>query len=164
MTVTASETIQVLTWRSNHRLFGILIDHCREVKRGVQLTRVPYAGPEICGIVNLRGEVITVYDLQVLLGSEPEIAQQAAIVRVRSAQNNTAIITRDVQDLVALHHTDLHELPANATEAEQKYIKSVTLFRKPSRNTLNQSLYSKERSYGLLITSKSVRPKRSVKY
>lgn len=49
----------------------ISVDRLKEVITPQSLTPVPGSGPEVCGLVGLRGRVVTVFDLGVLLGAPP---------------------------------------------------------------------------------------------
>lgn len=55
---------QICTFFLNGIYFGINVQHVQEVIRPQAMTRVPLAPPDICGLINLRGQIITVIDLQ----------------------------------------------------------------------------------------------------
>lgn len=55
---------QFCTFFVNDIYFGIDVQHVQEVIRPQVITRVPLAPPDICGLINLRGQIITVIDLQ----------------------------------------------------------------------------------------------------
>lgn len=64
---------QICTFFLNGIYFGIDVKHIQEVIRPQAMTRVPLASADICGLINLRGQIITVIDLQRRLEmSEPE--------------------------------------------------------------------------------------------
>ncbi|MEH2247097.1 chemotaxis protein CheW [Nostoc sp.] len=55
---------QICTFFLKGVYFGIDVQHVQEVIRPQAMTRVPLAPPDICGLINLRGQIITVIDLQ----------------------------------------------------------------------------------------------------
>jgi purine-binding chemotaxis protein CheW len=55
---------QICTFFLKGAYFGIDVQHVQEVIRPQAMTRVPLAPPDICGLINLRGQIITVIDLQ----------------------------------------------------------------------------------------------------
>ena len=55
---------QLCTFFLNGLFFGIDVQHVQEVIRPHALTPVPLAPPDICGLINLRGQILTVIDLQ----------------------------------------------------------------------------------------------------
>ncbi len=53
----------ICTFFLNNTYFGIEVEDVQEIIRQQSLTRVPLAAPDICGLMNLRGQVIPVVDL-----------------------------------------------------------------------------------------------------
>jgi purine-binding chemotaxis protein CheW len=51
--------------------FGIPVEAVQEVLRGQTLTPVPLAPPAVKGLLNLRGDIVTVLDLSETLGGHP---------------------------------------------------------------------------------------------
>jgi purine-binding chemotaxis protein CheW len=52
------------------QLFGLPILRVQDVFMPERLTRVPLAPPEIAGVLNLRGRIVTLIDMRVRLGLE----------------------------------------------------------------------------------------------
>ena len=61
---------QLVSFYLGDELFGIDILLVREVNPDTNIIPVPRSRKEICGLVNIRGQVILVADLAVLLGME----------------------------------------------------------------------------------------------
>ncbi|MDZ7962117.1 MAG: chemotaxis protein CheW [Aulosira sp. DedQUE10] len=57
-------TEQLCTFFLNGIFFGIDVQQVQEVIRPQVMTPVPLAPPDICGLINLRGQILTVIDLQ----------------------------------------------------------------------------------------------------
>ncbi|BAY32566.1 CheW protein [Nostoc carneum NIES-2107] len=57
-------TEQLCTFFLNGIFFGIDVQHVQEVIRPQVMTPVPLAPSDICGLINLRGQILTVIDLQ----------------------------------------------------------------------------------------------------
>jgi purine-binding chemotaxis protein CheW len=73
---------QVCTFFLNDIYFGIPVEHVQEVIRPHALTRVPLAPPDICGLMNLRGQIVTVIDLQRRLDMKPSERRQPVSTEV----------------------------------------------------------------------------------
>ena len=72
---------QICTFFLKGVYFGIDVQHVQEVIRPQATTRVPLAPPDICGLINLRGQIITVIDLQRRLEmSEPQTQSTTKLV------------------------------------------------------------------------------------
>lgn len=74
---------QVCTFFLNDIYFGIPVQHVQEVIRPHALTRVPLAPPDICGLMNLRGQIVTVIDLQRRLDMKPSERRKPVSTEVR---------------------------------------------------------------------------------
>ncbi len=61
---------QYSTFRLGDRLFGLDLMMIREINRILDITPVPHAKPHIRGLINLRGQIVTILDLGVRLGLE----------------------------------------------------------------------------------------------
>lgn len=53
------------------QLFGMPIQRVQDVFMPERLTRVPLAPPEIAGVLNLRGRIVTLIDMRDRLGLQP---------------------------------------------------------------------------------------------
>lgn len=64
-----------LTMKVDGQLFGIPVLSVQDVLGAQEHTRVPKAPPEIAGVLNLRGRVITAIDVRRRLGLPPSMSE-----------------------------------------------------------------------------------------
>src|ERR1700744_6511356 len=57
-----------VTFTTADQLFGLPIECVQDVFKPARMTRVPLAGPEIAGVLNLRGRIVTAVELRIRLG------------------------------------------------------------------------------------------------
>lgn len=121
------ETGEYLLWRSGERSFGLELPHCREIVNGVAITHLPRAPLFVLGLANLRGSVISVIDLEVLLGykKNPEYRSEANLIRLRSEGYPIAVAADKISDTVFLTAAELEKAPANLGDAENNFIRLV---------------------------------------
>ncbi len=62
MKTTRNET-EYVTFTTAGQLFGLPIERVQDVFKPARMTRVPLAGPEIAGVLNLRGRIVTAIHL-----------------------------------------------------------------------------------------------------
>jgi purine-binding chemotaxis protein CheW len=65
---TTYTTSQCLTFRLDHELFAVDIAKVREVLEFSTVTKVPRTPDFMCGVINLRGNVVPVVDMRLKLG------------------------------------------------------------------------------------------------
>jgi purine-binding chemotaxis protein CheW len=63
---------KVLTFYLGESLFGIDIKKVKEINRKVEYTPIPGAKSQISGLYNMRGQIVTLFDLAQILGYEPQ--------------------------------------------------------------------------------------------
>jgi purine-binding chemotaxis protein CheW len=68
MTEHSESFIEYVTATIGGQLFGVPISRVQDVFVPDRMTRVPLAPPEIAGLLNLRGRVVTVVDMRERLG------------------------------------------------------------------------------------------------
>ena len=57
-----------VTFSAAEQMFGLPIERVQDVFEPSRITRVPLAGPEIAGVLNLRGRIVTAIELRIRLG------------------------------------------------------------------------------------------------
>jgi len=62
---------QLSTFHVGRYLFGVDVSLVQEIVRLQAFTPVPLSSPEIAGLINLRGEVLTAIDMRARLGLPP---------------------------------------------------------------------------------------------
>jgi purine-binding chemotaxis protein CheW len=55
---------EFVTFTIAGQIFGLPIARVQDVFKPVHMTRVPLAGPEIAGVLNLRGRIVTAIDMR----------------------------------------------------------------------------------------------------
>ena len=64
MNAAIENVVEFVTATVGGQLFGLPISRVQDVFKPEGLTRVPLAAPEIAGLLNLRGRIVTVVDLR----------------------------------------------------------------------------------------------------
>ncbi|MFM2315589.1 MAG: hypothetical protein RLZZ04_4867 [Cyanobacteriota bacterium] len=89
---------QFTTFYLNDTYFGIDIQTIQEVIRHRPTTPIPLAPSDICGLIDLRGQILPVIDLQSRLGIEID----TAILSVADEERYSIILRDDDDELVSL--------------------------------------------------------------
>ena len=77
---------QYATFRLGDRLFGLDLMTIREINRILDITPVPHACEYIRGLINLRGQIVTILDLGVRLGlPRRDIGEETHNIILKSA-------------------------------------------------------------------------------
>lgn len=107
---------QICTFFLNSTRFGIEVEDVQEIIKQQPLTSVPLASPDICGLMNLRGQVIPVVDLPCRLGlrlMSCSIGEQPVYnVIVRSTDDVVSFVVDGIGDIMDCSPESLEPPPA----------------------------------------------------
>jgi purine-binding chemotaxis protein CheW len=104
--MTEASTVRLLLWRAGAARCGAPLEQLREVLPALPLARIPGAPAAVCGVANVRGELVTVVDGRTLLG-EADTTPAEAIVLVRLGRRTVGLAVDEVEDLVTVSDSAL---------------------------------------------------------
>lgn len=104
---------EYLTFRVAGQSFAIPATSVQDILRLPTLTSVPLARPEIVGLLNLRGHIVTAVSLNVCLGGEHDAGARAMAVVINHDGEPACLIVEEVGDVVALTAADMEPNPAS---------------------------------------------------
>jgi purine-binding chemotaxis protein CheW len=92
--------------------FGIEVAQVQEVARGGHLTRLPLAPRAVCGLLNLRGQVLPVIDLRTCLElAEREAGQIPVHVILKTDTGSVSLLVDSVGDVFTVNEADFQPVP-----------------------------------------------------
>jgi purine-binding chemotaxis protein CheW len=120
---------KVLTFYLKDTLLGINITLIKEINRNAEYTSVPDAKPYIIGLFNMRGQVVTLFDLGEILGL-PESSKSAksacVILKYKpNDPNQSGFLIDHTGDVIDIDREECEPAPANTGYLEGEYIDSV---------------------------------------
>ncbi len=126
LAIQSDSVIQLATFYLNDMLIGIELGFVQEINRNIELTPVPDSAEFIRGIINLRGNVVTVIDLKIILElGETDITDNTSVVIVNYDNEQIALLVDKVADVIHAKNDLLEQPPANMTESDSKYFKYI---------------------------------------
>jgi purine-binding chemotaxis protein CheW len=101
-----------VTFTAADQLFGLPIEHVQDVFALTNVTRVPLAGREIAGVLNLRGRIVTVIDLASRLALEGS-SDTHMVIGIERGPESFGILVDRVGEVLSLPDRDREPTPAN---------------------------------------------------
>lgn len=118
--------IQFVTFILMDEVYGINVMQVQEVLRVTEIAPVPGAPAYVLGIINLRGNVVTVIDTRKRFGlPSSEVDDSSRIVVIESENQVVGILVDAVAEVVELHEGDIDAAPNVGTEDSSRYIQGV---------------------------------------
>ena len=120
------QTLQWVTFRLEGETYGINVMQVQEVLRYSEIAPVPGAPDYVLGIINLRGNVVTVVDTRARFGlSEGEITDHSRVVIIESEQHVIGMLVDSVAEVVYLKQSEIETAPNVGNEESAKFIQGV---------------------------------------
>ena len=106
------------TFYVDRLLLGIAIERVEEVLRDQTITPVPLAHPDIAGLINLRGQIVTAVDARRRLGlTARDDATAPIIVVIRSGGEAVSLLVDRVGDVIEVDDDRFVEVPVTVGAA-----------------------------------------------
>jgi purine-binding chemotaxis protein CheW len=124
--VATSTELQLATFWLEDLLLGINIHDIRGINRVGTITPVPDAPEMVAGVVNLRGDVVTVVNLRSILQLPLiELTPKARLLVVESEAESIGLLVDRVADVATVLTDHAEPLPANFNTAANRYLTHV---------------------------------------
>jgi len=118
--------MQVVVFKVNEEQFAVEASQVQSINDMMEITKVPKSDGYIKGLINLRGNIISLLDINLLLDIEKSTGQQENII-ILNLQEESVGVTVDQVDEVLEIEEDLIEKIEN--DRNKTYIKGVINFK-----------------------------------
>ena len=105
------------------RVYGCEIGAVREIIPFRRTTRLPGAPNYVCGLINLRGSIVTVLDLGLRLGAAPVDRTAGSIILVELAAKCVGVGVDEVRDVQPLPADQVE--PASGDQARAGVVRGI---------------------------------------
>jgi purine-binding chemotaxis protein CheW len=120
------DTVELATFFVGDALCGMDILKVQEINKLIEMTRVPKAPEYVLGILNLRGEIVTIIDLGKKLGlKSTELNDKTRNVIVNSNEEHIGLMVEQISDVVQAEWGKVEEPPANIGSVQGRFFTGV---------------------------------------
>jgi purine-binding chemotaxis protein CheW len=110
----ADEVIQYVTVVIGGQLFGLPISQVHDVFVPERVTRVPLAAPQVAGVLNLRGRIVTAIDMRKLLHlPDRDEGSQVMAVGIEQKGESYGLVIDSVGEVLRLPMSSQEPNPSN---------------------------------------------------
>ncbi|TAG54785.1 MAG: purine-binding chemotaxis protein CheW [Cytophagales bacterium] len=123
---------QVIVFKLGQEEYGLMIDQIKEVVLTPNITKVPLTSNFIKGVANIRGNILTIIDLEIRLGLI-EIAETSEQTNsnytlvVENEDFKVGILVKEVPNTLAISESDIDQSPnvIHDQHLEKNYINGI---------------------------------------
>lgn len=122
----ATGTVELATFYVGDALCGMDILKVQEINKMMEMTQVPQAPSYVMGILNLRGQIVTIIDLGKKLGlSAVEVNETSRNIIVNSDNEYIGLLVSRIGDVVQADWQTVERPPANIGGVQGAFFKGV---------------------------------------
>ena len=124
---TSEEVFQWVTFKLENEVYGVNVMQVQEVLRYTEIAPVPGAPDYVLGIINLRGNVVSVIDTRLKFGLMPaEVTDSSRIIIIEAEKQVVGILVDSVAEVVYLKASEIDPAPSVGTEESARFIQGVS--------------------------------------
>jgi len=125
-TTSDDPVLQWVTFRLAGETYGVNVMQVQEVLRYTEIAPVPGAPEYVLGIINLRGNVVTVIDTRNRFGlNSGEITDNTRVVIIETDGHVIGILVDSVAEVVYLRQSEIETTPNVGNDESAKFIQGV---------------------------------------
>lgn len=136
--------MQFVTCRIGEQLFGVDITLVREINNVLEITAIPRERDYIRGLINLRGQIVTILDMRVRLGMESRghsedthniiikgrgelntVCRESLRASMKDISDPAGLLVDGIGDVVDAEEHELEPAPANIDAAHAGMLMGV---------------------------------------
>jgi purine-binding chemotaxis protein CheW len=139
-----ASTIDIVEFELGGERYALDIQLVREIVEMIPITPIPRAPSYISGVINLRGEITNIMNLNTLLNlPDREIRDnQKIIVLVPEAAggNNVGIIVDDVSSVIQVAESDIDKIGDGFGSELSSFVKGIIKMKKEAESDQKKNL------------------------
>lgn len=139
-----ASTIDIVEFELGSERYALDIQLAREIVEMIPITPIPRAPPYISGVINLRGEITNIMNLNTLLGLPDQKIRdnQKIIVLVPEAVggSNVGIIVDDVSSVIQVADTDVDKIGEGFSSEFSAFVKGIIKMKSEEEGNTKKNL------------------------
>lgn len=115
-----------VVFKLNKEYYGIPINKVISIEKMQESTRIPNGPNHVKGVINLRGEVISLIDLRLKLNMEPkEVDNNSRIIIVSNDEIVAGLIVDSSSEVIEIHEENIDNPPTSTENEYLSYIQGI---------------------------------------
>ncbi len=117
---------QWVTFMLEGEKYGIDVMKVKEVLRNIEIAPVPGAPNYILGIINLRGNVVTIIDTRTRFGlPQKEVDENTRVIVIETEDQSVGILVDAIAEVADIPQSEIEVTPNVGNDDSAKYIMGV---------------------------------------
>lgn len=124
---TDNTTKQYIVVQIGNEKYGMDIGYVDNIIRMQKITRVPKAQSYFMGIINLRGEIVSVMSVRKKMGLEDDVFTNASRIIILKMEEKglIGVIVDEVCEVVTLNDSEIEPVTQNTKDGKELFINGI---------------------------------------
>ncbi|MBU3098596.1 MULTISPECIES: chemotaxis protein CheW [Clostridium] len=118
--------MQVVVFKVNEEQFAVEASSVQSINDMMEITNVPKSAAYIKGLINLRGNIISLLDINLLLDIEKGSVEQENIIILNLKEESVGVTVDQVDEVLEI---ELNLIEKIETDKDKSYIKGIINFK-----------------------------------
>jgi len=118
--------MQVVVFKVNEEQFAVEASKVQSINDMMEITKVPKSEEYIKGLINLRGNIISLLDINLLLDIEKSTEQQENIIILNLQEESVGVTVDQVDEVLEIEENLIEKIE---NDRNKTYIKGVINFK-----------------------------------
>jgi len=123
--IKVADTITMVSFYIGDFLFGIPASQVLEINKEIDITPVPLSDEHILGIMNLRGQIVTVMDLAKKLKIDLKVTPKLNLIVKDEGEAPISFVIEEIGEILEIAPSKLEKVPDKLEGLSKEYIKNV---------------------------------------
>jgi purine-binding chemotaxis protein CheW len=121
-----AQTVLLATFYVRDALCALDASGVQEVIRVDSVTLVRHAPPEVTGVINLRGKIVTLLDLGTILGfGKSELTRESRVFIIEDRNEFIGVLVDRVSEVIEVEPGQGESLPVNLPASQARFFQGV---------------------------------------
>ena len=118
--------IKLVTFFLKNEEYGLPISQVQEINRVTEITKVPNSPEHVKGVINLRGRIVPVIELNLRLNlGETELDKNSRIVLVEYGPKVLGLMVDSVAQVLNISPDQIEDAPEEVLQISENFVKGI---------------------------------------
>ncbi|MCH2533637.1 MAG: chemotaxis protein CheW [Bdellovibrionales bacterium] len=118
-------SFKISSFYIDNYLFGLNVGHIQEIIKSPKITPIPSSSDYICGLINLRGQILSCIDLRSMMALDNYSESKSMSVIVDSEDVLISVLVDDVSEILEINDYDYEQTPDNISNNISRFLHGV---------------------------------------
>jgi len=130
-TMTASDqSAEFVTFTLGPEEYGVDIMQVREIRGWVGTAAIPHAPSYVRGVINLRGDIVPIFDLRSRFGmGATETTKTHVVIIVNTGRETVGLLADTVSDIIAVERQAIRPIPESVAMAQESVLEGLVILK-----------------------------------